>query len=122
MEGLVMFRPGTFDVMVRCDVVVHEQRRHALDVQAAPERKVLRRHAGRRGGGEVQLRPLAVAARSVSRRVLVRLLGLGVRRLSDDPKNPGVVKDVIVDSPLQVTFVLNGPSGTFLRTSRCNRS
>ena len=25
---------------------------------------------------------------------------------SDDPKNPGVVRDVIVDSPSQVTFVL----------------
>jgi peptide/nickel transport system substrate-binding protein len=34
---------------------------------------------------------------------------------SDDPKNPGVVRDVIVDSPLQVTFVLAEPSGTFLR-------
>lgn len=34
---------------------------------------------------------------------------------SDDPKNPGVVRDVIVDSPLQVTFVLTRPSGTFLR-------
>lgn len=34
---------------------------------------------------------------------------------SDDPKNPGSVKDVIVDSPTQVTFVLPDPSGTFLR-------
>jgi peptide/nickel transport system substrate-binding protein len=34
---------------------------------------------------------------------------------SDDPKNPGVVRDVIVESPERVTFVLTGPSGTFLR-------
>jgi peptide/nickel transport system substrate-binding protein len=34
---------------------------------------------------------------------------------SDDPKNPGSVKDVIVDNPRQVTFVLPNPSGTFLR-------
>jgi len=34
---------------------------------------------------------------------------------SDDPKNPGVVRDVIVSSPLSVTFVLAQPSGTFLR-------
>jgi peptide/nickel transport system substrate-binding protein len=34
---------------------------------------------------------------------------------SDDPKNPGVLRDVIVDAPLRVTFVLAQPSGTFLR-------
>jgi peptide/nickel transport system substrate-binding protein len=34
---------------------------------------------------------------------------------SDDPKNPGVVRDVIVESPTRVTFVLFNPSGTFLR-------
>ncbi len=34
---------------------------------------------------------------------------------SDDPKNPGSVKDVVVDSPSQVSFVLPAPSGVFLR-------
>jgi peptide/nickel transport system substrate-binding protein len=34
---------------------------------------------------------------------------------SDDPKSPGVVRDVIADSPLSVTFVLAQPSGTFVR-------
>lgn len=34
---------------------------------------------------------------------------------SDDPKAPGVMRDVIVNSPTSVTFVLAQPSGTFLR-------
>jgi peptide/nickel transport system substrate-binding protein len=34
---------------------------------------------------------------------------------SDDPKSPGVVRDVIVEGPTRVTFVLFSPSGTFLR-------
>jgi len=34
---------------------------------------------------------------------------------SDDPKAPGTIRDVIVDSPTRVTFVLFNPSGTFLR-------
>ena len=34
---------------------------------------------------------------------------------SDDPKSPGAVRDVVVDSPYRVTFVLFNPSGTFLR-------
>ena len=34
---------------------------------------------------------------------------------SDDPKTPGAVRDVTVESPTRVTFVLFNPSGTFLR-------
>ena len=34
---------------------------------------------------------------------------------SDDPKTPGAVRDVIVESPTRVVFVLFNPSGTFLR-------
>jgi peptide/nickel transport system substrate-binding protein len=34
---------------------------------------------------------------------------------SDDPKAPGAIRDVVVESPTRVTFVLFNPSGTFLR-------
>jgi peptide/nickel transport system substrate-binding protein len=116
MEGLVMFRPGTFDVMGSLATSwftskdgtrwTFKLRPNAKFSDGTPADAAAVKFNFDRW--RLQHDPYHGA---FSYAYWVSEFG----GFSDDPKNPGVVKDVIVDSPLQVTFVLNGPSGTFLR-------
>jgi peptide/nickel transport system substrate-binding protein len=118
MEGLVMFRPGTFDVtgsLAQSWTTSEGGRRWTFH---------LRPNAKFSDGTPVDA---AAVKFNFDRWRLQRDPYHGAFSyafwvsefggFSDDPKNPGVVRDVIVDSPLQVTFVLASPSGTFLRNA-----
>ena len=92
-----------------------EPRRNALDVQAAPERALFRRHAGRRGGGEIQLRSLAAAKRSA---ITARSrTPTGSRMFGGFPTIRAIRASWRTCSSIAdaVTFVLAHPSGPFLR-------
>jgi peptide/nickel transport system substrate-binding protein len=116
MEGLVMFRPGTFDVTGSLS--------QSWKTSAGGTRWTFRLRPGARFSDGTAADAAAVKFNfdrwrlqhnpnhgAFSYAYWVSEFG----GFSDDPKNPGVVRDVIVDSPLQVTFVLAQPSGTFLR-------
>jgi peptide/nickel transport system substrate-binding protein len=116
MEGLVMFRPGTFDVTGSLA--------RSWTTSAGGTRWTFRLRPGARFSDGTPADAAAVKFNfdrwrlqhdpyhgAFSYAYWVSEFG----GFSDDPKNPGVVRDVIVDSPLQVTFVLAQPSGTFLR-------
>ena len=116
MEGLVMFRPGTFDVAGAL-----AQKWWASD---GGRRWTFRLRPGARFSDGTPVDAAAVKF-NFDRWRLQRDPYHGAfdyaywvsefGGFSDDPKNPGVVRDVIADSPRQVTFVLSSPSGTFLR-------
>ena len=116
MEGLVMFKPGTFDVIPSL----------ATSWKTSPD--------GSRW--TFKLRPNAKFSDGTPADAAAVKFNFDRWRLqndpdhgpfsyaywvsefggfSDDPKNPGVVRDVIAEDPRTVTFVLSGPSGTFLR-------
>jgi peptide/nickel transport system substrate-binding protein len=116
MEGLVMFRPGTFDVMGSLA--------QSWTTSDGGRRWTFRLRPNAKFSDGTRADAAAVKFNFDRWRLLhdpyhgafsyaywVSEFG----GFSDDPKNPGVVRDVIVDSPLQVTFVLASPSGTFLR-------
>jgi len=116
MEGLVMFRPGTFDVTGSLAT--------SWTTSAGGTRWTFRLRRGARFSDGTPADAAAVKFNfdrwrlqhdpyhgAFSYAYWVSEFG----GFSDDPKNPGVVRDVIVDSPSQVTFVLAQPSGTFLR-------
>jgi peptide/nickel transport system substrate-binding protein len=116
MEGLVMFRPGTFDVMGSLA--------QSWTTSEGGRRWTFRLRPNAKFSDGTPVDAAAVKFNFDRWRLLhdpyhgafsyaywVSEFG----GFSDDPKNPGVVRDVIVDSPLQVTFVLASPSGTFLR-------
>ncbi len=116
MEGLVMFRPGTFDVTGALA--------RSWTVSGGGTRWTFHLRPGARFTDGTPVDAAAVkfnfdrwrlqsdpAHGAFSYAYWVSEFG----GFSDDPKNPGVVRDVIVDSPLDVTFVLAEPSGTFLR-------
>jgi peptide/nickel transport system substrate-binding protein len=116
MEGLVMFKPGSFDVtgaLAQSWKIGDGGRRFTF---------TLRPHAKFSDGTPVDAAAVKFnfdrwrlqhdpAHGAFSYAYWVSEFG----GFSDDPKNPGSVQDVIVDSPRQVTFVLPHPSGTFLR-------
>jgi peptide/nickel transport system substrate-binding protein len=116
MEGLVMFKPGTFDVTGELATGWH--------TSAGGRRWMftLRPNAKFSDGTPADA---AAVKFNFDRWRLQRDPAHGAFSyaywvsefggFSDDPKNPGSVSDVIVDSPTQVTFVLPQPSGTFLR-------
>ena len=116
MEGLVMFRPGTFDVTGALAT------KWSIDPSGTRWTFTLRPGARFSDGTPVD----AAAVKfnfdrwrlqgdpdhgAFSYAYWVSEFG----GFSDDPKNPGVVRDVIVDAPDRVTFVLAQASGTFLR-------
>ena len=116
MEGLVMFRPGTFDVMGSLA--------RSWSTSAGGTRWTFHLRPNARFSDGTPVDAAAVKFNfdrwrlqhdpyhgAFSYAYWVSEFG----GFSDDPKNPGVVRDVIVDSPLQITFVLASPSGTFLR-------
>jgi peptide/nickel transport system substrate-binding protein len=116
MEGLVAFRPGTFDVVGAL----------ARSWSRSPDgtRWTFRLRPGARFSDGTPADAAAVKF-NFDRWRLQRDPYHGTFSyaywvsefggFSDDPKNPGVVRDVIVDSPQEVTVVLAQPSGTFLR-------
>ena len=116
MEGLVMFKPGTFDVTGALAT--------KWQTSAGGRRWTftLRPHATFTDGTPADA---AAVKFNFDRWRLQRDPAHGAFSyaywvsefggFSDDPKNPGSVSDVIVDSPTRVTFVLPQPSGTFLR-------
>jgi peptide/nickel transport system substrate-binding protein len=116
MEGLVMFRPGTFDVT------------GALATKWSIDRSGTRWTFTLRPGARFSDGTPVDAAAVKFNFDRWRLQGdpdhgafsyaywvSEFGGFSDDPKNPGVVRDVIVDAPDRVTFVLAQASGTFLR-------
>jgi peptide/nickel transport system substrate-binding protein len=116
MEGLVMFRPGTFDVVGALA--------KSWSVSAGGTRWTFQLRPGARFTDGTRADAAAVKF-NFDRWRLQHDPNHGAFAyaywvsefggFSDDPKNPGAVRDVIVDAPLQVTFVLAQPSGTFLR-------
>jgi peptide/nickel transport system substrate-binding protein len=116
MEGLVMFKPGTFDVspsLATSWTIADGGRRFTF---------TLRPNAKFSDGTPADAAAVKFnfdrwrlqndpAHGAFSYAYWVSEFG----GFSDDPKNPGSVKDVIVDAPNRVTFVLPHPSGTFLR-------
>jgi peptide/nickel transport system substrate-binding protein len=116
MEGLVAFRPGTFDVVGALA--------RSWSVSPDGTRWTFRLRPGARFSDGTPAGAAAVKF-NFDRWRLQRDPYHGAFSyaywvsefggFSDDPKNPGVVRDVIVDSPQQVTFVLAQASGTFLR-------
>jgi peptide/nickel transport system substrate-binding protein len=116
MEGLVMFKPGTFDVTGSLATGWHTSdggRRWTFTLRPGAkfsdgtpaDAAAVKFNFDR---WRLQRDP---AHGAFSYAYWVSEFG----GFSDDPKNPGSVSDVIVDSPTQVTFVLPQPSGTFLR-------
>ncbi len=116
MEGLVRFRPGTFDVTGALA--------RSWTVSADGTRWTFHLRPGARFSDGTPVDAAAVKFNFDRWRLQhdpyhgafdyafwVSEFG----GFSDDPKHPGVVRDVIVDGPLTVTFVLAQPSGTFLR-------
>jgi peptide/nickel transport system substrate-binding protein len=116
LENLVAFKPGTFDVIPSLATRWHtsrDGRRWTFD---------LRRNARFTDGTPVDARavkfnfdrwrlqsdpyhgPFAYA-------YWLSMFGT----YSDDPKQPGILRDVVVEGPYRVTFVLAHPFGTFLR-------
>jgi len=116
MEGLVTFRPGTFDVAGALA--------RSWTVSADGTRWTFRLRPGARFTDGTPVDAAAVKF-NFDRWRLQHDPSHGAFNyaywvsefggFSDDPKNPGLVRDVIVEAPLQVTFVLARPSGTFLR-------
>jgi peptide/nickel transport system substrate-binding protein len=116
MEGLVMFRPGTFDVgpaLATSWTISDGGRRFTFKLRpnakfsdgTPADAAAVKFNFDR---WRLQKDP---AHGEFSYAYWVSEFG----GFSDDPKNPGAVKDVIVDAPDQMTFVLPQPSGTFLR-------
>jgi peptide/nickel transport system substrate-binding protein len=116
MEGLVMFRPGTFDVTGALAT--------SWTVSGGGTRWTFRLRPGARFSDGTPADAAAVKF-NFDRWRLQRDPFHGpfsyaywvseFGGFSDDPKQPGVVRDVVVDSPRSVMFVLAQPSGTFLR-------